>query len=100
MTRLGDLGNFSKPLATKHLPKTPTFLGNFCKGVKIFNFLVKSFLVNFYRHLAIFTGHTEYNASGVVYYGRAFILARGSVPMATILNYSFVSMGGVIIMDP
>ena len=61
---------------------------------------MKSFLVNFYRHLAIFTGHTEYNASGVVYYGRAFILARGSVPMATILNYSFVSMGGVIIMDP
>ena len=32
------LGNFSKPLATINFPKSPTFLGNFCKGVKIFNF--------------------------------------------------------------
>ena len=32
------LGNFSKPLETIILPKTPTFLGNFCKGIKIFNF--------------------------------------------------------------
>ena len=55
VTRLDDfwtLGNFLKPLATKNLPKSPTFLGIFCKGVKIFQ--VKSFLGNFYRHLAIF----------------------------------------------
>ena len=32
------LGNFSKPVATISLPKSPTFLGNFCKGVKIFHF--------------------------------------------------------------
>ena len=32
------LGNFLKPLATIILPKSPTFLGNSCKGVKIFNF--------------------------------------------------------------
>ena len=51
-------GNFLKPLATINLPKSPTFLGNFCKGVKNFNFLVKSFLGNFYRYLVIFTGHT------------------------------------------
>ena len=41
VTRLGDLldfGNFSKHLATINLPKSPTFLGNFCNGVKIFNF--------------------------------------------------------------
>ena len=31
-------GQLSKPLATINLPKSPTFLGNFCKGVKIFNF--------------------------------------------------------------
>ena len=31
------LGNFSKPLATFNLQKS-TFIGNFCKGVKIFNF--------------------------------------------------------------
>ena len=47
------LGNFLKPLAIINLPKSPTFLGNFCKGVKIF-FLMKSYLGNFYRHLAIF----------------------------------------------
>ena len=41
VTRLGDLlllGNFLKPLATINLPKLPTFLGNFCTAVKIFNF--------------------------------------------------------------
>ena len=32
------LGNFSKPLATINLPKSLTFLGNFYKGVNIFNF--------------------------------------------------------------
>ena len=32
------LGNFSKPLATSYLPNSPTFLGIFCKGVKIFKF--------------------------------------------------------------
>ena len=32
------LGNFSKPLATINLPKSLTFLGNFCKGIKIHHF--------------------------------------------------------------
>ena len=32
------LGNFLKPLATINLPKSPTFLGNFCKSVKIYHF--------------------------------------------------------------
>ena len=32
------LGNFSKLVASIILPKSPTFLGNFCKGVKIFHF--------------------------------------------------------------
>ena len=32
------LGNFLKPLAAINLPKSPTFLGKFCKGVKIFHF--------------------------------------------------------------
>ena len=32
------LGKFLKPLATTNLPKSPTFLGNFCKGVKIYHF--------------------------------------------------------------
>ena len=33
-----NLGNFLKPLATINLPKSSTFLGNFCKGVKIYHF--------------------------------------------------------------
>ena len=48
------LGNFSKPLATINLPKSPTFLGNFCEGVKIIHFSCEIILGNFYRHLAIF----------------------------------------------
>ena len=57
VTRLGDLldlGKFSKHLATINLPKSPTFLGNFVKVSKSLIFLVKSFLGNFYRHLAFF----------------------------------------------
>ena len=41
MTRLAiywNLGNFSKPVATISLTKSTTFLGNFCKGVRIFYF--------------------------------------------------------------
>ena len=36
VTRLGLCGKFLKPLATIILPKSTTFLGNFCKGVKIY----------------------------------------------------------------
>ena len=32
------LGNFSKPLTTMNLPKSLTFLVNFCKGVNIYHF--------------------------------------------------------------
>ena len=48
------LCTFSKPLATIILPKSPTFLGKFCKGTKILNFSSEIILGNFYRHLAIF----------------------------------------------
>ena len=48
------LGNFSKPVATISLPKFPTFLGNFCKGVKYFHF---SSDIIFGR---LFTGHTAH----------------------------------------
>ena len=47
VTRLGDLldfGNFLKPLATLNLSKSPTFLGNFCKGVKIYHFSIEIIL--------------------------------------------------------
>ena len=35
------LGHFLKLLATINLPKSLTFLGNFCKGVKIYHFSSK-----------------------------------------------------------
>ena len=41
VTRLGDFVDFGqilKPVATISLPNSTTFLGNFCKGVKIFSF--------------------------------------------------------------
>ena len=58
------LGNFLKPLATINLFKSPTFLGNFVKVLKSIIFLVNSFLGNFYRHLAIFSGHTAHLLPG------------------------------------
>ena len=36
--RFCTLGNHSKPVATIILAKSPTYLGNFCKGVKIIHF--------------------------------------------------------------
>ena len=48
------LGNFSKTVATIMLLNLPIFLNFFCKSVKTFHFLVKSFLCNFYRHLVTF----------------------------------------------
>ena len=36
------------------LHKSPTFLGNYCKGVKIYHFSSEIILGIFYRHLAIF----------------------------------------------
>ena len=49
-----NLGNFSKPVATIILPKSHTFWAIFGKVSKSFISLVKSFLGNFYRHLATF----------------------------------------------
>ena len=48
------LGNLIKPLEAINLPKSPTILGNFCKGVKINHFSCEVILGNFYRHSAIF----------------------------------------------
>ena len=45
---------FWKPLSTINLSKSPTFLGNFRKGVKIYHFSIEINLGNFYRHLATF----------------------------------------------
>ena len=46
------LGNFSKPVATIILPKSPTFLYNFCEGFKNFHFSSEIILGNSYWHLS------------------------------------------------
>ena len=58
VTRSGDLLDFGPLLKLWQQLFSPTFLGNFCKGVKIHHFCRNSFLGNIYRHLAIFSGHT------------------------------------------
>ena len=53
------LGIFTKPLATINLPKSPTFLGNFCEIVKIFKFFQWiHFWATFIDIGWLFTGHT------------------------------------------
>ena len=57
VTRLGDFLDFGpllKPLATINLSQSPLFLGNFCKGVKIYHISSEIIFGNFHRHLAIF----------------------------------------------
>ena len=38
VTRFGDLLDFGQPFKAFGNNKSPTFLGNFCKGVKIIHF--------------------------------------------------------------
>ena len=44
-----------------NLPKSSTFLGNFCKGIKIYHSSSEIILGNFYRNLPIFSGHSASN---------------------------------------
>ena len=53
------LVNFLKPFATINLPKSPTFLGNFCKGVKIYHFSSKIIFGQLLEMFGnFFSGHT------------------------------------------
>ena len=57
VTRFGDFLHFGQPFkagGSNFLPKMPTLLSNFCKGVKINHFSREIILGNFYRHLGIF----------------------------------------------
>ena len=63
-TFLCDLLDFGQILAPINLPKYSTFLGNFCKGEKIFNFLEKSFLGNFLKTFGNFySSHWSWSCS-------------------------------------
>ena len=66
VTRLGifsTLDKFLKPLATINLPKSPTILGNFCKGVKIYHFSIEIIFVQLSWTFANFSGHTAGHVS-------------------------------------
>ena len=59
VTRLGDFlhfGHLFKYCGNNYFAQIAHILGNSCKGVKIFHFLVESYLGNFFRHLATFYG--------------------------------------------
>ena len=62
VTRFGkflDFGHFLKPLATINVPKSPTFLGIFCKCVKIFHFSCETiFWATFIDICQFSSGHT------------------------------------------
>ena len=52
------LGNFKSHWQQLICPNLPHYRAIFVKVSKSIIFRVKSFLANFYRHLAIFSGHT------------------------------------------
>ena len=64
------LGDFSKPIPTINLPKSPTFLSFFCKFVKILNFSSEIiFWETFIDIWQFFTGHTvNYTIIGCIFY--------------------------------
>ena len=70
-----------KPLATINLPKSPTFVGNFCKGVKINHFSSEIIFGQLLQIFGIFSGHTAYESA------RAIITFLDMMPAAS-LNLS------------
>ena len=60
VTRLGDLWDFGQVFKAFGNNQF-TFLGNFLKVSRSIIFLVKSFLGNFYRQLAIFSCHSVWD---------------------------------------
>ena len=66
MTRLGnllDFGQLLKAFGNKYIAQISHIHRDFfVKESKSIIFLVKSFLAKFYRHLAIFSGHTGHES--------------------------------------
>ena len=71
VTRLGDFLHFEqvlKPLAKVNLPKSLTFLGNFCKGVKIYHFsseIIFGQLLQTFGNFFLVTLHSSANLASV-----------------------------------
>ena len=69
---IGLCGKYLKPLSTINLPKSSTFLGNFCKGVKIYHFSSEIiFAGTFIDIWQFFSGHTAPNSTLI---SRSFVL--------------------------
>ena len=55
-------------MATTILSKSPTFLGNFCKGIKIFPFSSEIIFGQLLFHIRrLFTGHTGHNLAVYIF---------------------------------
>ena len=88
------LGNFSKPLATINLPKFLTFLGNFCKGIKSFNFtseiifgqLLSTFGDFYWSHWLCLTHRKEHTDS--TFEGGGSIVKRKKIE---VFDFDFVA---------
>ena len=64
MTRLGDLLDFGplfKALGNNSFAKSPTFLGNFCKGVRIYHFSSEIIFGQPLKTFGNLFGHTGYD---------------------------------------
>ena len=64
------LGNFSNPGTTIGLPKSPTFLRNFCKDVKIYHFSNEIIFGYFIEIREFFSGHTACILPFQTFHGR------------------------------
>ena len=94
------LGKFLKPLATIYLPKSPTFLGKFWKGVKIYHFSSEIIFRKLYRHLAIFIwSHwlqpSLFSLLLCSYFFRLYLISSGIClfhPFLNILSFTYLTV--------
>ena len=87
VTRLGNFlhfGQLFQALATISLPKSLTFLGNFCKGVKIYHFSSEIIFGQLLQTLAIFIwSHWLHSPSS-----RLLLLCGPGMPTQTMVKFS------------
>ena len=85
------LGKFLKPLATINLSKSPTFLGNFCKGVKIYHFSIEIIFGKLLLTFGDFFLVTLPLTYGLIFfknlYHKLLHLGRGSGQVVSVLTF-------------
>ena len=81
------MGKFLKPLATINLPNSPNFLGNYCKGIKIYHFsseiIIGQLLYTLYT-----SGHTENEAHDELRHFILFIYLLYTVHEAAAVKFT------------